>query len=146
MRIAAILLILSLLTTGCAAGRQAGSPAAGLADPTGKLEIVKASQRIEGDQLHLAVTVRNPFPETVTGVRVLFQLRVSRDPESAEIVRAQEESDDVLAAGAETVLQLPLPRQAGQRGGFGSFLNVYARRIGATEVPLPPDWRSDAGR
>lgn len=146
MRTAALLLMLSLVTTGCAAGHRAAAPAGGPGEPTGKLEIVKASQRIEGDQLHLAVTVRNPFPETATGLRVLFQLRVSRDPESAEVVRAQEETDDVLAPGAEAVLQLPLPRQAGQRGSFGSFLHVYARRVGAADVPPPPDWRADAGR
>jgi hypothetical protein len=144
MRIAALLLALPLITAACSASRPGSPPADPAVAEYGRLDLVKATQRIEGDRMFLDLTVRNSFSEPVNGVRVLFRLLVSKDPESMEIVRAQEVTDDVLAPGAETKIPLALPRQAGQRGTFGTFVHAFAVMRGGTSLPTPPEWRDEA--
>lgn len=143
MRNASILLALSLLLCACAAQRPATPDADPLVDEYGRLDLVSAKQRLEGDRMQLRVTVRNSFAEPVTGIRVLYRLLVNKEPDSPEIVRTQVESDEVLAPGAEANLDLDLPPQAGQRSGFGSFLQAFAQKRGGKVLPLPPHWRSE---
>ena len=144
MRTSLLLLLLPMaLTAGCAATQPVAPPADELETRYGKLERVKALQSIENDQLHLEVTVRNPFAEPVVGVRLLFRLLVSRDPDALEIVRKQKVHDGDLAPGAEVTIDLALPRQAGQRGSFGTFLEAFAVERGGKSLPLPPQWQED---
>ncbi len=143
MRNASILLALSFLLCACAAQRPDRHGSDPLVDSYGRLDLVSARQRMDGDKMQLHVTVKNSFAEPVTGVRLLYRLLVNKEPDSPEIVRSQVESDAVLAPGAEATVDIELPPQAGQRGGFGSFLQAFAVRRGGQVQPLPPYWRTD---
>lgn len=141
MRLTPILCCALLLATASCSTRSPEAVADPLERDFGRLPLVQATQRIEESELFLDITVENPFAETVEGVRVLYRVLVSKDPESLEIARTQHESDAVLAPGARTQVSILLPRQAGQRGSFGAFAHAFAQRRGATDMPLPPLWR-----
>lgn len=143
MRNASILLALSLLLCACAAQRPDNHRSDPLVDSYGRLELVSARQRMVDDKMQLHVTVKNAFSEPVTGVRVLYRLLVNKEPDSPEIVRSQVESDAVVAPGAEAAVDIELPPQAGQRSGFGSFLQAFAVKRGGKALPLPPYWRTE---
>jgi len=110
----------------------------------GRLTITKAHQRLENDRMYLDLSMKNRFPEPVHGFRVLYRILVNADADSLEVVRKQVEADDVIAPGAEHSLTMELPRQAGQRGSFASYLHAFAVRRGNTAMPEPPHWRADA--
>jgi len=129
---------------GCAA--QATPPKTGDPERTqfGRLDLAGVNQRLEDNSMHLDVTVANPFAEAVSGVRVLYRILVTPDPDTKEITRSQEVFETTLEPGEKKTVTLTLPPQAGQRGNFGTFLHAYAVRRGSEALPLPPKWRADS--
>lgn len=142
--LAVSILILAGASASCSATRSpsAKATARGAAVEQGALQLVSVAQRIEDNRIHLDVTVGNPHAEAASGVRLLYRILVSNDPESLEIARSQEEVAVEIAAGAQATVSMLLPPQAGQRGGFGTFLHAHAIRLGTKTLPLPPNWRA----
>lgn len=136
-------LALVLASVGCSTARTPPATAAA-ENPDARLPIASVMQRLEDGKLLLDISVTNPHGETVHGVRVLYRILVNTDPDSKEIARTQREFALELAPGDEQTVTLALPPQAGERGAFGTFLHVFAGRLGERVMPLPAQWQSEA--
>ncbi len=134
-------LIFSLLAMlGCSAARPAAAPQPDLPlAANGQLRLVRVTTALEGTERVLSVTVANPYAEPVVGVRLIYRVLTTRDPESPEIARNQDEIAATLAPGQEGSFELRLPPEAGQ-AGFGSFLQVFAAKLGEADMTPPPFW------
>lgn len=134
------LLLPLLAMLGCSAARPAAAPQPDLPLAAhGQLRLVGVTTALEGADRVLSVTVANPYEKPVVGVRLIYRVLSTRDPESAEIARNQDEIAATIEPGQQASFELSLPPEAGQ-AGFGSFLHVFAAKLGEEDMPPPPFW------
>lgn len=122
-------------------------PAVGLEPPLselGQLQVFVTDQTTDGRNIHLRGSIRNPYPDPVDGVRVMFLMVTTPDPgqEPRELDRAQKVLSVRLASGERTILRLDLQSMyAGQAGRTRFALVAFAIKRGDQELPPPPDWK-----
>lgn len=106
----------------------------------GQLEIAYAKSVPAGSEDKLSFSVRNPYSQTVEGVRVIFRVTSTRESDGLELARVQKEFDVTVERGNVSPIEIVVPPEVRQRGA-GTFLHAYAIERGGQELPLPPEWR-----
>ena len=108
----------------------------------GQLQVFVTDQTTDGRNLHIRGLLRNPYPEAVNGVRVMFYILSAPSQEAKVLDRIQKELEIEIAGGEQAALRLDLQSMyAGQSGYWGFSLVAFAvKRLGA-DVPPPPDWK-----
>jgi hypothetical protein len=115
----------------------------GQPDPLYRLEVSTTGVMTDGRNLHIRGRLRNPMPEPVDGVRLLFAVYdsgVGTTSPPKEVV--QEEKDVQLPPGGTTALRMDVATMYAK--GHGSFrVDAYARRVGGRDIPPPPGWKEE---
>jgi hypothetical protein len=114
-------------------------------DPQGRIEVFTTSLLTDGRFLKIRGKLRNPMPEPVDGVRVLFQIyNMGVGSDAKPIQTIQKEKKIHLDAGATTALRLDLETMyAGGAGGSSFRIEAFAERVGDRDIPPPPGWREE---
>ena len=108
----------------------------------GQLQVFVTSQLTDGRNIMLRGLVRNPYPEKVDGVRVIFRVLSVPGADARELDRVQRVLDDHLESAAQTAIRLDLQTMyAGQSGMSGFTLEAFAIKRGGQDVPPPPGWK-----
>lgn len=109
----------------------------------GQLEVFTTSLLTDGRFLKIRGKLRNPMPEPVDGVRVLFRIyNMGVGSDAAPIATIQKEKEIHLEGGATTALRLDIETMYAGGAGGGSFrIEAYAERVGDRDIPPPPGWR-----
>ena len=108
----------------------------------GQLQVFATDQTTDGRNFKLRGLVRNPYLETVEGVRIVFEIRSTPDPSSRQLDRFQKVVDTTLAPGEQTALRWDIQTMyAGQGGYWGFSLEAFAIKRGGQPLPPPPDWK-----
>jgi hypothetical protein len=112
-------------------------------DNNGQLEVFTTGLLTDGRFLKIRGKLRNPMPEPVDGVRVLFRIyNTGQGSAAAPIETIQKEKDIHLDGGATTALRLDIETMyAGGAGGSSFRIEAYAERVGDRDIPPPPGWR-----
>jgi hypothetical protein len=109
---------------------------------SGQLQIFMTDQTSDGRTIKLRGLIRNPYPDTVEGVRVVFRIRSTPDPGSRELDRMQKILNTSIKSREQTALRWDVQTMyAGQGGMSGFSLQAFAIKRGGQELPLPPDWK-----
>ncbi|HVN86837.1 MAG TPA: hypothetical protein VMW17_18560 [Candidatus Binatia bacterium] len=112
------------------------------AEQLARLEVFTTGVMTDGRNISIRGKLRNPWPERVDGVRLIFRIYSSgvgtTDPPRATF---QEEKTIQIKSGDTTALRMNIETMyAG--GESGSFrLEGYAKRVGNRDIPPPPGWK-----
>ncbi len=114
-------------------------------DPQGRIEVFTTSLLTDGRFLRIRGKLRNPMPEPVDGVRIVFRIyNMGVGSNAKPIETIQKEKKIHLDAGATTALRLNIETMyAGGAGGSSFRVDAYAERVGDHDIPLPPGWREE---
>jgi len=107
----------------------------------GQLQVFITGQMTDGRNIMLRGLVRNPYPETVDGVRVLFRMLSAPGAEGRELDRMQKVLDVKLASGEQTGLRWDIQTMYAGPAGGGFQLLAFAVKRGDETLPPPPEWR-----
>jgi hypothetical protein len=107
----------------------------------GQLQVFVTSQVTDGRNIKLRGLIRNPYPETVDGVRVIMRILSEPGPSARELDRTQKVFDERVPGGEKTVLSLDVQTMYAGISGGGFQLLAFAIKRGDQVLPLPPDWK-----
>jgi hypothetical protein len=110
-------------------------------DASGRLQVFTTSLLTDGRNLKVRGKLRNPMPEAVDGVRLIFRIYGGGPGTTAKpLETVQKEKSIRIKAGETTALRWDV--QTMYASGQGSFsIEAYAMRIGNRDIPPPPGWR-----
>ncbi len=143
-----LLLWISTAVPSCAPVRST-APAASVADRRqiplsefGQLQIFSPGLMTDGRNIKVRGRVRNPYPEPIEGIRVVFLMMASPENGVRVLDRFQEVLDDRLASGEQAPLRFDVQTMYAGMGGMNRFeLLAFAIKRGGHDLPLPPDWK-----
>jgi hypothetical protein len=125
-------------------GTEAGPEAAAvpLLSGLGELQVFTTGLLTDGRNVKLRGLIRNPYPETVEGVRLIFRM-LAGPPEDARVLdRFQRVMEERLASGAQTALRFDAQTMYAGQGGLWWFdVQAFAIKRGNQLLPVPPDWK-----
>src|SRR5262249_29776706 len=108
----------------------------------GQLQVFITGQTTDGRNFKLRGLIRNPYPGTVEGARLMFRILTHPGPDARELELSQKVIETRLASGEQTALRWDLQSMyAGQSGVSGFMLQAFAIKRGGQELPVPPDWK-----
>jgi hypothetical protein len=114
-------------------------------DPLGRLEVFTTSLGTDGRNVKVRGKLRNPMPDAVDGVRIMFKIfRKEPSEEVRPLDIVQEEKALHMVSGGTEALRMDLQTMyAGGAGGYSFFFVVeaYAKRVGERDIPPPPGWK-----
>ena len=112
-------------------------------DPRERIEVLTTGIMTDGRNLMVRGKLRNPMPETVDGVRLLFKIYQAGVGSSGEPLETIQQEKDIAIDGGDTAA-LRMDVQTMYAGGASSYrVEAYAIKVGDHEIPPPPDWRDD---
>lgn len=110
------------------------------AEDWGRLEVSTGSLLTDGRNLRVRGTLRNPFPQPVEGVRVVFEIYAGGPAASARpLDTVQEEKAIRIAPGDTAPLRLDVQTMYAADNRF--LVAAFAKRVGDREIAPPPGWR-----
>ena len=115
----------------------------GSAEPLYRLEVFTTSLLTDGQVLKIRGKLRNPMPDPVDGVRLLFKA-YRRDAKEGDrpLATRQTEKSLHIAAGDSAALRWDVETMyAATEAKF--TVEAYAQRIGGRDVSPPPEWKGE---
>jgi hypothetical protein len=106
----------------------------------GRLEMMNVTSTSHIDSLTLRGIFKNPYDETVDGIRVVLRITEQRSPTSAVIVRAQDLMDTSLEPGATVPFAITAKVDPTTLINVGMYLEGFAVRRGDELLPVSPAW------
>lgn len=107
----------------------------------GQLQVFSTWLTTDGRTLRIRGMLRNPYPETVKGVRVIFRLLSTASTHGRELDRVQRVLDDDIPGDGQHPLSLDVQSMyAGQAGLWGFDIAAFAVQRGGKTIPAPPIW------
>lgn len=107
----------------------------------GQLQVFVTSQLTDGRNLKLRGLIRNPYPEAVEGIRLIFRILSAVSVDARELDRRQQLMDERLASGEQTALRFDVQTMYAGAAGSGFVVQAFGITRGGIELPLPPDWK-----
>ena len=108
----------------------------------GQLQIFSTGLTTDGRNIKVRGLIRNPYPEPVEGIRVVFLMLASPEDGARVLDRFQRLLDDRLASGEQTALRFDVQTMYAGMGGLNRFeIGAFAVKRGGQPLPPPPDWR-----
>jgi len=107
----------------------------------GQLQIFITDQTSAGRTIMLRGLIRNPYPETVEGVRLVFRFLSTQSLDAKVLDQFQREYDTRLAGGAQTALRWDIQTMYAGAAPAGFTLQAFAIKRGGQELPPPPGWK-----
>ena len=107
----------------------------------GVLQVFVTDQLTDGRNIKIRGLIRNPYNETVEGVRLVLRILTIPGPEGRELDRFQRVLDTRIGPDEQTALRVDAQTMYAGQSGFGFTLLAFGIRRGGHELPMPPQWR-----
>ncbi len=107
----------------------------------GQLQIFSTGLMTDGRNIKVRGLIRNPYPEPIEGIRVVFLMMASPEENARVLDRFQQVLDERLPSGAQTTLRFDVQTMYAGIGGMNRFeLQAFAIKRAGRDLPLPPGW------
>ncbi len=144
-----LILSFSLALVSCAPPHSAAPPQSAIPDVRdvplaefGQLQIFSPGLMTDGRNIKVRGRVRNPYPEPIEGIRVVFLMMASPENGARVLDRFQEVLHDRLAYDEQAPLRFDVQTMYAGMGGMNRFeLLAFAIKRGGQYLPLPPGWK-----
>lgn len=107
----------------------------------GVLPIFITDQMTDGRNIKLRGKIRNPYPESISGVRLVY-VDLASGSQERELGHALRILDLELGSGQETLLRWDVQTMYAGSSGARFNLLAFAIKRGAEELPFPPGWEA----
>ena len=141
------LLVLALVLAGCASTHQEHPstqfipPVGLLAKDVGQLQVHVGNVASDGRRIRVRAVVRNPYPERVDGIRLVFRVLTRSEVGAPELERLEHVVDRPVEPATEVAVSWDAESSYAGAAGWGFVLEAYAVDRGGTAVAPPPGWR-----
>jgi hypothetical protein len=131
-----------LVSTAAAVPTPPAAPGGASENAYGQLAVSITDQMMEGRNLQVRGSLRNPYAESTDGVRLMCQMATDSGDGGRKIEQFQKILTTAIAPGERQSFQFDIQTTLTASGKIGGIrVWAFAIKRGGVEMPRPPDWK-----